>query len=189
MKKFIAVLLVVFACFSLSSEDIPLSWYTQITDVLKETSSFWTYYDWKVERIDEKTVKMSNHSTTIEENKRDLGETRSYTEEEEKVYEYYFRFNLSEEEKVEDRLLIMEKIGEIFSKSRLILSHSYNQLNTPYVIPVADSIESMGSIDINDETKKESFFSCVDFYYRLYSFDSLSHFVHYTYSHTTITYN
>ena len=133
MKKLIAVLLVVFACFSLSADDIPMDWYLQIVKALSDFSAS-DFDRFTLERVGEKTVKMSGKST----------ESNNEIDEKEPVSEYYFRFNLTPEEIEKDRVLLMEKVGEIFSNTnaKLYLS-SYDDYTEFSVRLIEDYDETL----------------------------------------------
>ena len=152
MKKLIAVLLVVFACFSLSANDIPMDWYLQIVKALPHFSAS-DFERFTLERVGEKTVKMSCKSTE--------GNSGIET-----VSEYYFRFNLTSEEIEKDRVLLMEKVGEIFSNTNAKLYLSSYDGYTEF---------SVGLIEDYDETLKGKKTKGLYFTYDLEN-TSLTHF-------------
>ena len=125
MKKLIAVLLVVFASFSLFADDIPYVWYDQMLLALNNCCN-WDSGDvtWamnendilvritdkqttecKIEKLDEKTIRV-----ILEFDER--GDSLSY-----RINEFYFRFNLTSDEIENDRLVFMERAGQIFSQN------------------------------------------------------------------------
>ena len=172
MKKLIAVLLVVFACFSLSANDIPMDWYVQIAKALNdlETESL---EEWDIEKIDEKTIKVSRDRVSFALNI----DTMKTTEKTKRLKEYYFRFNLSIEEEKTDRVLFMEKAGEFFSSKvgdPLAEGGVETISNGGYKVIVSylvDFIDSDTSLTINS--------TFLDFCYELEGFTSLSHFFFY----------
>ena len=170
MKKLIAILLVVFSCFSLSSDDIPKDWYVQIVKVLNDLESD-NFIDWDIEKIDEKTVKVSNNKPAVVKDKNGLRESI------ETIEEYYFRFNLSIEEEKNDRLLFMEKAGELFSSGVgdplseggvEIISNGGYRVFLSYLVQCFNSYEVQGIQS-----------TIIDFCYELEGFTSLSHLFYY----------
>lgn len=171
MKKLFAVLLVVFlSCFSLIAEDIPMDWYLQIVNALDDLESD-NFIEWDIEKIDEKTVKVSNNKPAVVKDKNGVRDTI------ETLREYYFRFNLSIEEKKSDRLLFMEKAGELFSSG---VGDSLTEGDVEivseggYKIFLSYLVESLDSDDV--QGIKSTFLL---FCYELEGFTSLSHIFYY----------
>lgn len=152
MKKVIAIIVMFLSCFSLVAEDIPMDWYIQIVKALPLFSSS-DFERFSLERVGEKTVKMSSKSTE--------GNSEIET-----VSEYYFRFNLTPEEIEKDRVLLMEKVGEIFSNTNAELYLSSYEDYTEFRVNL---------IEEYDETLKGHKMKGLYFTYDL-EYSSLTHF-------------
>lgn len=167
MKKLIAVLLVVFlSCFYLVAEDIPMDWYLQIVKVLNDIEGD-NFIEWDIEKIDEKTVKVSNNKPAVV---KDKNGQRDFTE---TIIEYYFRFNLTPEDVKNDRLLFMEKAGELFSSDDIEQMKSSNISQFSY-----DEYKELKSFLLeffNDDAAKGHRTQYLIFYYELENYTSLSH--------------
>ena len=155
---------------STSVSDIPIDWYIQIVKVLNNFTAK-DYEEWKFERIDEKTLKISNSKPAVIKDKD--GERESW----EAIKEYYFRFNLSLEEEKNDRVLLMGKVGEMFS------SGVGNPLSE-----ISIDNNSYGEYDLFTSYFREFFNSdavrgnrttTLEFYYELENYTSLSHYFYY----------
>ena len=165
MKKLIAVLLVVFACFSLTADDIPMDWYVQIVKALDHFSAS-AFEEWKLEKVDEQTVKMSKKITP--ETIRTIVEEKSSETE-----AFYFRFNLSNEEAASDRYLFMTKVGEIFSRGGWLTTSDED--NHERVGICFASFDTGG-----DDWNTRSEMTDLHIYQRLKGFTSLHHYFYYS---------
>lgn len=167
MKKLIAVLLVVFlSCFSLVAEDIPMDWYIQIVKALDNFTAR-DFEEWKIEKIDEKTVKISNNKPAVV---KDKNGQRDFTE---TIKEYYFRFNLTPEEVKNDKALFMEKAGELFSSDDIEQGKASNISK----IRRDDEYEKLSSFLMefyNNDTVVGNRTQYLDIYYFLENYSSLS---------------
>ena len=161
MKKLIAVLFVVFACFSLSADDIPMDWYIQIVKALDYFSAS-DFEKHSMEKLDEKTVKMSRKPIEPIEN----------AEENTSIIDIYFRFNLTPEETKKDRLLFMKKAGELFSNGAALGQHSYDEYK---------EFSSYLFENIDTDTIAGYRSTTLNLTYDLKNVSSLSHFVMYEY--------
>lgn len=174
MKKLIAVLLVVFACLSLSADDIPMDWSIQIVKALSDFSAS-DFENYTIEKVGDKTVIMRGKSNNAVEKMSfieaaEKENTFYYLELNLTQDVYYFRFNLTQEEIEQDKLKIMAKVGEWFSKGGTI-SHStekdYEKLN---------SCNIFFSDDYAYAEEKN-----LDFFYSFKEPSSLIHYIHYSF--------
>lgn len=175
-KKIIAVLLVVFlSCFSLVAEDIPMDWYAQIVKALDwfDASAFEKF---TLERVDEKTVKMSKNKPDT------ITETNTKIQIDSQIDEYYFRFNLSSEEEQSDKYLFMERAGDYFSREEKLYmwgGDTYKFLAAWYRFETNNPENEKW--DYYTESKE------LELYYDLKGFTSLCHYIRYILD-TTVEY-
>lgn len=104
MKKIFVILIVFLSCFSLMAVDIPIDWTLQIFNVLEEDFS-----EYEIEKIDPKTIKIT-YRYDLKIGEHDFG----FYE----IYSYYFRFNLTPEEELADKKIIINKVPEVFLEGR-----------------------------------------------------------------------
>lgn len=173
MKKVIAIIVVLLSCFSLVAEDIPMDWYIQIVKALDDFTVS-DFEEWKIEKIDEKTVKMSKNKPET------ITEFLTYKEITSKTEEYYFRFNISLEEASSDRYLFMEKVGDIFSRGGDLRTYDEEEYER-----VSISLWSYDTESDDWDMYRENTY--LDIYHWLENFSSLYHYFYYS-CDTRVTY-
>ena len=110
MKKIIAVLLVLCCCGCLWAVEIEFGW---TVEVIKALETYWTPEEiasFDMEKVDEKTLKVK---MIFKEEGWDY------------FYDYYFRFNLSNEDVYNDRSIFIDKAGEKYKLGWEFLSEDH----------------------------------------------------------------